>query len=529
MSSTSLKSFTYQLYFDRNTEIYIDFTLEKIKNCKDIYNTLRQEIEEKVKEIYGNIKEENKNFNFILINSKINNKADNSKSIELKLNNDTPIIDLINSKQYYLCYLPIEKRDIAFKKNKRNNLEEKKNEINKKFLGIELDSLITNDLENYLINEGIYLLNKTNLEFLYGKGNINEKILEIETKKYTLKIKISTIRKIEYYDNKLPPNLEGLKIKTKKPNYMFIIYHDNISNIFGLYQQKSYLTWKKSINLAKIKYNNINVDSTFNNNISAYNYQLFVRSHSIPNKCSTINQILGNLEKRKIFLEELTDKKISDIISSIYSYKILVKQKKFFEAWMSLKQISFYVDFNNIEDAKQKKKEIKKYSHIFTQERIDLYNNAVLKVNDAISQIRNLENYEEEMNNVLKNNFEQDLFDQLYFELFELYIQPYFQQIKNILNTEYIFDKKPIIVQKYHLLLSKYCINYFNMKNIDNFNCLCNTFSNRNNSETNIHIKKLQNKNDINRNIRNNSNVVNSSIESNLSPSNNKYNRNNSS
>ena len=126
MSSTSLKSFTYQLYFDRNTEIYIDFTLEKIKNCKDIYNTLRQEIEEKVKEIYGNIKEENKNFNFILINSKINNKADNSKSIELKLNNDTPIIDLINSKQYYLCYLPIEKRDIAFKKNKRNNLEEKK-------------------------------------------------------------------------------------------------------------------------------------------------------------------------------------------------------------------------------------------------------------------------------------------------------------------------------------------------------------------------------------------------------------------
>ena len=71
MSSTSLKSFTYQLYFDRNTEIYIDFTLEKIKNCKDLYNTLRQEIEEKVKEIYGNIKEENKNFNFILINSKI--------------------------------------------------------------------------------------------------------------------------------------------------------------------------------------------------------------------------------------------------------------------------------------------------------------------------------------------------------------------------------------------------------------------------------------------------------------------------
>jgi hypothetical protein len=519
MSNTNLKNVTYQLYFDRDKKIYIDFTLGKSKNCQDLYNRLKIKIEEKITEIYGKAKEE-KTFNFILINvnSKINNKIENSKTIELQLNNETPIRDLIISRQYYLCYLPKEKRDMNFKKIRRNNLEIKK-ESN--FLGVELDSLITNNLENYLINEKINLFDKITLEYIPGKGNINEIALEIETKKKSFKLKISTIRKIEYYENKIPPILEGLKIKSKKQNYVFIIYHDNISEIFGLNQYKSFLLWKKAIELAKTRYNNINVNSIFDSNISTYNYQLFVRCHSIPNKCTTINQIMDNLEKRQIFLEEFTDKKISDIISSIYSYKINIKQNNFFEAWMSLKQISFYVDFDNIEDKKQKEREIEKYSNIFTKERIDLYDNTVKKVNDAISQIKNIQNYEEEMNTIFKNFFKIDLFDKLFVAIYELYIVPYYQKIKKILNTEYEFDQKPFIVQKYHLLLSKYCINYFNIRNIDNFNCLCSSFSTRNYSLANPSSKNLINK--ISFNLNDNS------TESDQNTDNIIFNRNNSS
>ena len=149
---------------------------------------------------------------------------------------------------------------------------------------------------------------------------------------------------------------------------------------------------------------------------------------------------------------------------------------------MSLKQISFYVDFNNIEDEGLRKREKEKYSKIFTQERIDLYNNAVKKVNEAIKTIKN---YEKEMNNVLKKIFEIDLFDNLYYNIYELYIWPYFQKIKNMLNTEYGYDQKPEIIQKFHLLLSRYCANYFDMNNMDNFNCLCVPNENNNNEEIN--------------------------------------------
>ena len=65
---------------------------------------------------------------------------------------------------------------------------------------------------------------------------------------------------------------------------------------------------------------------------------------------------MENFEKRQIFLNEFQDKKISDIILNILLYKININNKKYFEAWMNLKQISFHVDFNNIEEEKEKKR-----------------------------------------------------------------------------------------------------------------------------------------------------------------------------
>ena len=473
MSSKNINNDKFQLYLDRDRKNYITFTLETIKNCNDIYNLFKEEISQKLEKIYG--KEKDKiNFNFILIS-----KIENSSLIELKLKPSQSIARLLISNQYYLFYLPIEKKDRNFKKKLINHFEEKNDNV----LGVEIDSLlITNQLENYLENESVFWLNKANLEFLYGKGSINEKLIKVVFEKMDLKIKINAISKFEYYENKIPPILEGLEIKM--PNYICIIYHNNTSHIFGINNKKSYLNWKKAINLARIKYNNFYVHSTINAHISTYNYQYFVRSQSITTKLFSIKQILENKEKRKIFFDEFSDKKIVDIITNIYFYKINFIQKKYFEAWINLQQISFFIDFNNIQNKQVKEKEIEKYSNIFTNERINLYNEKMKKANEAMSQVKNFQNYEEEMNDALKNIFEIDLFDQLYFQLYELYIEPYYEKIQKELNIEYNYDKKPNIVKKYHLLLSIYCVKNYNMKNIDNFNCLCSTFSN-NNSDMN--------------------------------------------
>ena len=473
MSIKDLQLDKYQLYFNKDKKKYIEFSSEKIRNCNDIYNLYRKEIEAQLNEIYG--KENNNKFNFILIESKINNKSDNSL-IELKLNPRKNITNYLNSKLYYLCYLPVNNPNINInlKKSKRNKIEE----MTDKYIGVELESLLTHNLEKYLVNEGVYWFDKTNIEFIKGKGNIDEKVIEVSTKKYKIKLKINAIRKEEYYENKIPPILEGIKVKI--PNYIIIIYHNNVSHIFGLYQQKSYLIWKKAIKLARIKFSNFYVHSIFNSNITTYNYQHFIRSQSITKKLFTMKEIMENPEKRQIFLEEFSDKKIAGIISNIYSYKNNINNNEYFEAWIFLKQISFHIDFNNINDEEQKKKEIKKYSKIFTQERINTFNNIAKKADDVMEQIKNIEGYEEELNKVLKDIFEINLFDKLYNEIYELYIEPNFKKMQKKINDEFNFDNKPKIVRKFHLLTSKYCAKFFDFKNINNFNCLCSSYSSNN-------------------------------------------------
>ena len=466
-----------QLYFDRNRKNYIEFDLEKTKNCMEIYDSFHEEIEKKINDLYNTDKNKKINFSFIMMYSRTN-KLDNSGLIELKLDKEAQLSDIMINKQYFLCYLPENKININQKRKTRNKLEENIN--NDRFKDVERRTSKNHELEKYLTNEGVYYLDKEKVQFLYGKGTIDENTININCKKTNIEILIKDIKKEECFENKVPPSIEDFKIKC--PNYIFQIHQNNITHFLGLYKQKSYLIWKNAINLAKIKNNDNTIDSSFNSNIFTYNYLLYVKRHSIPSKCYIINQLLENAEKRQIFLDEYKDKKISDIANSIYAYKINIKNNKFFEAWMSLKQISFYVDFNNIEDEGLRKREKEKYSKIFTQERIDLYNNAVKKVNEAIKTIKN---YEKEMNNVLKKIFEIDLFDNLYYNIYELYIWPYFQKIKNMLNTEYGYDQKPDIIQKFHLLLSRYCANYFDMNNMDNFNCLCVPNENNNNEEIN--------------------------------------------
>lgn len=507
MSSKNLKLSKIerrQLYLDRNRKNYLEFDLEKTTTCLELYETLKEDINKKLIEIYKNDSKKMK-FSFIMIYSR-SSKWESSSLIEIKLDLQASLSDIMINKQYFLCYLPINSFNINKKLKARNKLDEEDNN-NDIFKGVERKAAENHELEKYLYNEGIYYFDKEKVEFLYGKGYIDENKISINYKKTNIEILINGIKKEEFYENKIPTSIEVFKIKC--PNYIFEIHQNNVTHFFGLYKQKSYLIWKNAINKAKIKNNNRTIDSTFNTNIFDYNYLLFVKRQSIPRNCLIINQILENSEKRQIFLNEYKDKKISDIVNNIYSYKINIKKNNYFEAWLSLKQISFYVDFDNIEDELQKKKEKEKYEHIFTKERIYLYNETVKKVNEEIKKIKN---YEKEMNNILKGIFKYDLFDNLYYKIFELYIWPYFQRIKKLLTTEYGYDQKPNIVEKFHLLLPKYCINYFNMNNLDNFYCLCTSEDNKQENYNNTINNNKNLDEDENNNNSNDNKIINNNI-----------------
>ena len=450
-----------QLFFDRNKKIYIEFDLEKTRTCSEIYNSFQTQIEEKISEIYNNNNNNKVKCNFILMYSSSTSKLDNTSLIEIKLDLDTQLSDIMPNKHYFLCYMPMNKLDLIKKRKVRNKLEEE-DVSNNRFKDVEREKTDKHEIEKYLTNEGVYYFDKEKVNFIYGKGYIDEQKLVINYKNNNVEISISEIKREEYYENSTPPSIQVFKIKY--PNYIIQIYQNNLSHFLGLYKLKSYLIWRNAIELAKIKNTNVNVDSSFNTNIFNYNYLLFVKSHSIPSKSFIINQILENPEKRKIFLDKCEDKKISDIASNIFSYKINIKNEQYIEAWSIFKQIIFYVDYNSIQDDKIRKNEAEKHSKVCTPERIELYNNILKKVDEAIKSISD---YEKEVNDVLKRNFQYEIFDDLYYNIYELYLLPHFKNVRTILNTEYDYDQKPPIVKKFHLLLSKYCKIFFEMKNVD--------------------------------------------------------------
>ena len=460
-----------KLYLDRNRIYFIEFDMEKINTCKKIYDLLKNDIEKKINQLYRNIPKEY-NFNFVMIFSKLNSRYDNKTLIEIKIDRSFKFTELMQTYQYSLYYLPEIKYDI-----KKNLYKEKyKGALNKKEEII--NSINNTELEKYLSNEGIYYFDKTAIQFLYGKGYVDEQKIIINVKKLNIEIIINQIKKDEYFDNKLPLSLQVFQ--TKCPNYILEIRQNNTTHILGLYKPKSFLIWKNAITLARIKNKSRRIDSQLNKDIDQSNYILFTNCHLIPSKCFVINQILENPEKRQIFLEQFEDKKISDITSNIYNYKINIKNKDYIGALACLKQISFYTDFDNIENELEKKIEMEKYKNIFTKERIERYKILVKKVNDVFT---NAVKKGEDIKNILEGFLDQDLFDNLYYQIYEIYILPFFQKLKETLKKEYNHDKKPKIIIKLHLLLPKYTMNYFNMNDINNFNCLCcNDTSNMDNN-----------------------------------------------
>ena len=462
------------LYFDRTRYYSIEFDLEKIKTCNQIYEELKNEIDKQIQTLYKNIK--GLKFKFIMVYSKLNGKYDNNTLTEIKIDREFILTDLMQSNQYSLYYLPISDYDI-----KRNISKEKFGGKN------EIKNLANKDLENYLYNEGIYYFDKATAQFIYGKGYVDEQKIIINAKKINVEILIDQIKKEEYFENTIPFSLQVFN--TKCPNYIFEIRQNNTTHIFGLYKQKSYLYWKNSISSARIKNKNRSIDNKFNVDISDNTYLLYFNCNSIPLKCQVINQILENPEKRRIFFEAFDDKKLSDIATNIFHYKINLKNNEFIGALACLKQINFYSDFNNVENEKEKEAEIKKYKNIFTEERIENFKAILTKVNELFSKSIN---ESDNLNNNLKEILKPDLFDSLYVKIYDLYILPFFQKFKKILKTEYNYNQKPPVVKKLHLLLAKYTINHFDLKEIYKFNCLCN-----NNS------LDIDNNNNINDNIKN--------------------------
>ena len=175
-----------KLFLDWSRNNFIEFDLEKLKTCEEIYNTLTKEIEEKISGIYNeNIRKKSK-FEFIILYPQ-SNKYDISSFMEIKVGRTQQLSNIMINLQYSLCYLPQNEINVEYKRKARNRIKEEEHHSNDRFKDVERDTISNHNIEKYLNNEGVYYFDKEKVEFFYGKVYVDENKIYVNCK--TSKVK----------------------------------------------------------------------------------------------------------------------------------------------------------------------------------------------------------------------------------------------------------------------------------------------------------------------------------------------------
>jgi len=82
------------LYFDYQRKNYIKFTLDVATTCESIFNTNKEQIKNKIKEMYGNDVNLD-NFGFLIVELNPNQYEQNQNLINVKLRLDDIIFQII--------------------------------------------------------------------------------------------------------------------------------------------------------------------------------------------------------------------------------------------------------------------------------------------------------------------------------------------------------------------------------------------------------------------------------------------------
>ena len=128
-----------------------------------------------------------------------------------------------------------------------------------------------------------------------------------------------------------------------------------------------------------------------------------------------------------MFFSISPEKKICSIIINILSYKELIKKDEYLEAWMSFKEILAYIESCDSTNSNQKEEKILK---IFSQEKINNYKKISEDSNENLKKINgtnsSLSLFQIEVKKALNEILKFDLFDDIFIELYKIYIIPFF-------------------------------------------------------------------------------------------------------
>ena len=368
-----------------NENDYMCIPFNKNLTCEDIINN--ENFKKRIEERFHGI--QNNKFHFSIIDPK-------NKFTELKLSNkDKPYKYL--GFEYMLCYLPDN--------NKYNNnniqLVNKTKNIKKK------------NIEIILQNKVIYKWNSIRNKF--------EKLTVSLTNQFFI-IERNPVFKMEISDDfivnpTITSSSEGIRKDMKlngNENIIEIIYQSQ-PLIFNCYKKDIYNTWINNLDKVIINYKL----STYQNRVKdkLNEYSNFILT--IIEKSEFIDYILNFFLMNKIWEDhslnenDIIEKSGINLISNIFKYKNLIRNKKYIEGWMCfiqivsiMEEIEEHIKINsNNEKIINKLKEYIQFKNNIHLEIQKFQNNSKQINDDSLSELFKIEIFDELIDYYLSNKY----------------------------------------------------------------------------------------------------------------------------
>lgn len=472
----------YILYLDREKMNKILFDLDVDTTCEKILTQNKDSITDILNAVH---KKSIDDCEFLISENRINKKIDEIPSLmEFKIKKQKKLYNLLINNQNSLFLLPKRMNKRTDRLKARNESLPKENCYDL----AETNYFLNKNNEEYLSKTLFYLYDSENQVFNKEKGSVDKQKITIyksSTNKEQFEINIKNIIKDLYYsDTSQAPYKKNLPIKGDKPKFYIEIVTNMKTYFFGQFKESLNNQWEKAIKKSIIKYKSFNIELNLDIKINSLLTGLYIIHRSIMDGCSDIKNVLFNEEKRKMFLSIFSEKKICSIIINILTYKDLLRKEDYLEAWMRFKEILTYIDSydshnkNSISNTKDEK-----ILKIFTQEKINNYRNISDASNENVKKINmanaSLSLFQIEMKRALHKILKEDLFDDIFISLYKIYIIPFFKEAKNILEKGVHPTEKPLIRQKFQLLLAIYFNKIFNTST-ENFDDIFSTINNQN-------------------------------------------------
>ena len=458
------------LYFDKNRKNFIKFSLDVKTTCSTIQKIHKEEIDKKIKEIYGDDADLQK-FGFLIVELIANKFEGKPSLIDLKIGmNDTILFNALQNRQLILCYLPINMHNQILKKSSKNSNKIEENINNKDNNEEEICSYkgkSEKDIKVFLSKTVIHYYNNNKKSFTKEKIKVTEKEIYIFAKQdRSFLIKdISNINILGSEEKENENFFKNYEIKGEKPKYCIdITGSNNESLLIGRNTLEHFITLNKAIEWAMINYKNYHSNFVLNNRLTEENSGLLITNKFIAQSCFSLNDFIINKEKRKIFFKDFKDINLANITNNIIEFKSSFQKEKYNDAIIKIKNIL------EIIHEKMEGEENIKYEKIINKERI----NKIEEINNKIKEICKDDNNIDGDENKIKE-IEQiiniNIFDDIFLEIKEEYLIKYFNEnnLANDKNNDYLNINNSRIIQNSKLLLGHYFTKIFNLNKEEDF------------------------------------------------------------